>query len=193
MKIMKNKVTFGKYKGKSSTDIVLNDPYYFKWAKKNVAQFKFSKRDYEMYLEFKYLSENNLQVVGYVNTNELLESLKRNLKLGFYDNYSDTEYLNKYTCLDYFNNVENHAYKRHIDYKSSYIIDKFEKYLINVINYYPKNRKELVELVSKYLMQYHYYSIAEIQASCGSIETSFINSYLLNRFITHNMNYGKEI
>lgn len=187
---MKNKVTFGKYKGKSSTYIVLNDPYYFEWAKKNVAQFKFSKRDYEMYLEFKYLSESNLQVVGYVNTNELLESLKRNLKLGFYDNYSDTEYLNKYTCLDYFNNTENHAYKRLIDHKSSYVRDKFKKYLIN-INYYPKNRKELVELVNKYLMQYHYYSIAEIQASCGSIATSFINGYLLNSFIKYNN--GKEI
>jgi hypothetical protein len=47
-----NKITFGKYKGMEVTRVLRIDPSYFGWCKNNVRWFKFSKRDYEIYLEW---------------------------------------------------------------------------------------------------------------------------------------------
>lgn len=45
-----NIITFGKYKGMPVTRVLRIDPSYFGWCKNNVRWFKFSKRDYEIYL-----------------------------------------------------------------------------------------------------------------------------------------------
>lgn len=47
-----NIITFGKYKGMPVTRVLRIDPSYFRWCKNNVRWFKFSKRDYEIYLEW---------------------------------------------------------------------------------------------------------------------------------------------
>lgn len=72
-------MTFGKYKGWNVTSVLKLNPSYFGWCRNNVRWFKFSKRDYEIYLAWRALCQNNLQFTG----------------------YSDTEYLTKETCVKY--------------------------------------------------------------------------------------------
>ena len=60
-----NIITFGKYKGMPVTRVLRIDPSYFGWCKNNVRWFRFSKRDYEIYLEWLSLQQNHLQFTGY--------------------------------------------------------------------------------------------------------------------------------
>lgn len=60
-----NIITFGKYKGMPVTRVLRIDPSYFGWCKNNVRWFKFSKRDYEIYLTWLSLQQNHLQFTGY--------------------------------------------------------------------------------------------------------------------------------
>lgn len=55
-----NIITFGKYKGMPVTRVLRIDPSYFGWCKNNVRWFRFSKRDYEIYLTWLSLQQNHL-------------------------------------------------------------------------------------------------------------------------------------
>lgn len=63
------------------TRVLRIDPSYFGWCKNNVRWFKFSKRDYEIYLEWLSLQQNHLQFTGYSddmgNIRFLLEKWKK--------------------------------------------------------------------------------------------------------------------
>lgn len=69
-----NIITFGKYKGMSVTNVLRIDPSYFGWCKNNVRWFKFSKRDYEIYLAWLSLQQNHLQFTGYSDDMGILDS-----------------------------------------------------------------------------------------------------------------------
>lgn len=73
-----NIITFGKYKGMPVTRVLRIDPSYFGWCKNNVRWFRFSKRDYEIYLTWLSLQQNHLQFTGYSDDMEK--------KDGTYDN-----------------------------------------------------------------------------------------------------------
>lgn len=95
-----NKITFGKYKGMEVTRVLRIDPSYFGWCKNNVRWFKFSKRDYEIYLEWVQLHRNHLQFTGYSDD------------MGNFNAYSDTEYLTKETCGEYLKSTKEHYFSK---------------------------------------------------------------------------------
>lgn len=90
-----NIITFGKYKGMPVTRVLRIDPSYFGWCKNNVRWFKFSKRDYEIYLEWLSLQQNHLQFTGYSDDMGNIRFLFRKVEEGKFNAYSDMEYLTK--------------------------------------------------------------------------------------------------
>lgn len=96
-----NAITFGKYKGMPVTRILRIDPSYFGWCKNNVRGFRFSKRDYEIYLEWLSLQQNHLQFTGYSNDMDNIRFLFRKVEEGKFNAFSDSEYLTKETCGEY--------------------------------------------------------------------------------------------
>lgn len=108
-----NKMTFGKYKGKSVTDVLGIDPSYFGWCKENVRGFKFSKRDYEIFLEWLSLNRNHLQHTGYSNDMNNIKFLFRKVTEGKFNAYSDTEYLTKETSIEYLESTKEHYFIKH--------------------------------------------------------------------------------
>ena len=93
-----NTMTFDKYKGISVTGILRINPSYFRWCKNNVRGFRFSKRDYEIYLEWLSLQQNHLQFTGYSEDMNNIRFLFRKVKEGKFNAYSDTKYITKETC-----------------------------------------------------------------------------------------------
>ena len=108
-----NIITFGKYKGYPVTRVLKINPSYFGWCKRNVSWFKFSKRDYEIYLAWLSLCQNNLQFTGYSDEDNNIEFLFRKVEQGKFDAYSDTEYLTKETCAEYLKSTKDHYFKKH--------------------------------------------------------------------------------
>ena len=108
-----NIITFGKYKGWPVTRVLRIHPSYFGWCKRNVKWFKFSKRDYEIYLAWLSLCQNNLQFTGYSDEDNNIKFLFRKVEEGKFDAYSDTEYLTKETCGEYLKSTKNHYYIKH--------------------------------------------------------------------------------
>lgn len=108
-----NKMTFGKYKGLNVTSVLRNNPSYFGWCKNNVSWFKFSKRDYEIYLEWLALCQNHLQFTGYSDAMSNIEFLFRKVEEGKFDAYSDTEYLTKEICGEYLKSTKEHYCCKH--------------------------------------------------------------------------------
>ncbi len=95
------KMTFGKYKGALVTFVLLTNPMYFGWCHVNVPYFKFSIRDLEMYLDFACLWENRLQVLGYANKYEIIDTITDRFKRGIYDKYPNDQYLTPKTVAEY--------------------------------------------------------------------------------------------
>ena len=93
-----NIITFGKYKGMPVTRVLRIDPSYFGWCKNNVRWFRFSKRDYEIYLTWLSLQQNHLQFTGYSDDMDNIRFLFRKVEEGKFNAYSDMEYLTKETC-----------------------------------------------------------------------------------------------
>lgn len=83
-----NIITFGKYKGMPVTRVLRIDPSYFGWCKNNVRWFKFSKRDYEIYLEWLSLQQNHLQFTGYSDDMGNIRFLFRKVEEGKFNAYS---------------------------------------------------------------------------------------------------------
>lgn len=108
-----NKMTFGKYKGWDVTSVLRNNPCYFEWCKRNVSWFKYSKRDYEIYLEWLRLHQNHLQFTGYADDERIMEFLFEKVKEGKFNNYSNTEYLTKETCSKYLKSTKEHYFSKH--------------------------------------------------------------------------------
>lgn len=75
-----NIITFGKYKGMPVTRVLRIDPSYFGWCKNNVRWFRFSKRDYEIYLTWLSLQQNHLQFTGYSDDMDNIRFLFRKWK-----------------------------------------------------------------------------------------------------------------
>lgn len=109
-----NIMTFGKYKGKLVTNVLRIDPSYFGWCRKHVRWFKFSKRDYEIYLEWLALCRNHLQFTGYSNDMGNIRFLFRKVKEGKFNDYSDTEYLTKETCVEYLTSTKEHYFNKRV-------------------------------------------------------------------------------
>ena len=109
-----NNITFGKYKGTSVTEVLKRNPRYFGWCKHNVRGFRFSKRDYEIYLEWLSLHQNNLSHTGYSDDIGNIRFLFRKVAEGKFNAYSDTEYLTKETCEEYLKNSKEHYFIKHI-------------------------------------------------------------------------------
>lgn len=107
-----NVYTFGKYKGRQVTSILRENPKYFGWCKRNVKGFKFSKRDYEIYLEWLCLCQNSLQFTGYENSDNNIKFLFHQVSLGSFDDYSDNEFLTKETCKEYLNSSKEHYFRK---------------------------------------------------------------------------------
>lgn len=108
-----NIITFGKYKGMSVTSILRSNPSYFGWCKNNVSWFKFSKRDYEIYLAWQVLCQNSLQFTGYSDKDNNIRFLFRKVEEGKFNAYSDTEYLTKETCGEYLKSTKEHYFIKH--------------------------------------------------------------------------------
>lgn len=109
-----NIITFGKYKGMPVTRVLRIDPSYFGWCKNNVSWFKFSKRDYEIYLEWLSLQQNHLQFTGYSDDMGIIRFLFRKVEEGKFNSYSDTEYLTKETCGEYLKSTKEHYFIKHV-------------------------------------------------------------------------------
>lgn len=109
-----NKMTFGKYKGWNVTSVLKLNPSYFGWCRNNVRWFKFSKRDYEIYLAWRALCQNNLQFTGYSDEDNNIKFLFRKVKEGKFNAYSDTEYLTRETCVKYLKSTKEHYYNKHV-------------------------------------------------------------------------------
>ena len=103
-----NIMTFGKYKGIPVTSVLKINPSYFGWCRNNVNWFKFSKRDYEIYLEWLRLHQNHLQFTGYADNEKIMGFLFDKVREGKFNNYSDTEYLTKETCSEYLKSAKEH-------------------------------------------------------------------------------------
>ena len=108
-----NNITFGKYKGMSVTNVLRINPSYFGWCKKNVRGFRFSKRDYEIFLGWVALCRNHLQYIGYYNKADNIKFLFRKVVEGKFDAYSDTEYLTRETCIEYIKSTKEHYFNKH--------------------------------------------------------------------------------
>ena len=110
-----NIITFGKYKGMPVTRVLRIDPSYFRWCKNNVRWFRFSKRDYEIYLTWLSLQQNHLQFTGYSDDMDNIRFLFRKVEEGKFNAYSDTEYLTKETCGEYLKSTKEHYFsKKHV-------------------------------------------------------------------------------
>ncbi len=109
-----NKITFGKYKGMEVTRVLRIDPSYFGWCKNNIRWFKFSIRDYEIYLEWVQLHRNHLQFTGYSDDMGNIRFLFRKVKEGKFNAYSDTEYLTKETCGEYLKSTKEHYFSKRV-------------------------------------------------------------------------------
>lgn len=109
-----NIITFGKYKGMPVTRVLRIDPSYFGWCKNNVRGFKFSKRDYEIYLGWLSLQQNHLQFTGYSDDMGNIRFLFRKVEEGKFDAYSDTEYLTKETCGVYLKSTKEHYFSKRV-------------------------------------------------------------------------------
>jgi hypothetical protein len=107
-----NIITFGKYKGIPVTRVLRIDPSYFGWCKNNVRWFKFSKRDYEIYLAWLSLQQNHLQFTGYSDDMGNIRFLFRKVEEGKFNDYSDTEYLTKETCGEYLKSTKEHYFSK---------------------------------------------------------------------------------
>lgn len=108
-----NIMTFGKYKGRSVTSVLEINPSYFEWCKNNVRWFKFSKRDYEIYIAWVTLCQNHLQFTGYSDDMGNIRFLFRKVEEGKFDDYSDTEYLTGKTCVEYLKSTKKHYFNNH--------------------------------------------------------------------------------
>ena len=80
----------------------------------NVRWFKFSKRDYEIYLEWLSLQQNHLQFTGYSDDMGNIRFLFRKVEEGKFNAYSDTEYLTKETCGEYLKSTKEHYFSKHV-------------------------------------------------------------------------------
>lgn len=109
-----NIITFGKYKGMPVTRVLRIDPSYFGWCKNNVRGFRFSKRDYEIYLTWLSLQQNHLQFTGYSDDMDNIRFLFRKVEEGKFNAYSDMEYLTKETCGEYLKSTKEHYFSKHV-------------------------------------------------------------------------------
>lgn len=107
-----NRITFGKYKGMLVTSILKIDPRYFEWCRNTIKYFKFSKRDYEIYLEWLSLCQNHLEFTGYDDCYKNIEFIFRQVKAGKFDDYPDDEFLTKETCKEYLNSTKDHYFRK---------------------------------------------------------------------------------
>jgi hypothetical protein len=107
-----NRMMFGKYKGMSVTNVLRINPSYFGWCKNNVRGFRFSKRDYEIYLEWLSLCQNHLSHTGYSNDMGNIRFLFRKVAEGKFNAYSDTEYLTKEMCEEYLKSTKEHYFNK---------------------------------------------------------------------------------
>ena len=113
-----NVFTFGKYKGRLVTSILKENPKYFAWCKKNVSYFKFSIRDYEIYLTWSSVHDNNIASVfgdGYADDDASMENLFHKVELGEFDEYPDDKYLTNTTTKEYLINNKHYNNVRYID------------------------------------------------------------------------------
>lgn len=98
-----NIITFGKYKGMSVTGVLRINPSYFGWCKNNVRGFRFSKRDYEIYLEWLSLQQNYLQFTGYSDNMGNIRFLFRKVEEAKNNSMSDKNFVAALTdVLRYF-------------------------------------------------------------------------------------------
>lgn len=109
-----NRMMFGKYKGMSVTNVLRINPSYFGWCKNNVRGFRFSKRDYEIYLEWLSLCQNHLSHTGYSNDIGNIRFLFRKVAEGKFNAYSDTEYLTKEMCEEYLKSTKEHYFNKRV-------------------------------------------------------------------------------
>lgn len=110
-----NFFTFGKYKGRLVSSILETNPRYWAWCVNNIKGFKFSKRDYEIFLTWLSVCNNNRTFAlggGYVNERGIMKHIFYLVHKGEFNEYSDTEYLTRDTYREYLKNNKHYIQKK---------------------------------------------------------------------------------
>lgn len=110
---MLNIMNFGMYKGHLVTHVLYMNPRYFAWCKKNVKGFKFSVRDYEMFLLWLSVCRNNESYTGYRYERKNMKFIERCNEDGKYNEFPDDVFLTKESAVEYLNSTKNHLYNKH--------------------------------------------------------------------------------